>query len=332
MSAQLFNPFSNLLFNSETCFLTGEDLLETDKPITVFPEWIMDRFNYHDRMFTMMDAVTTFAYSDLVLPCSPSVRKEFEKLDKEVQTALENGYDAVAALDPHRLFLWMGKIVYGVLYCELKLEKKRQERRGNEDTILLSPLLTHRFSVFHLMLQSLVNPISFEKEKPWSITLVKVKYSKDILNYRDDAVNLMFSLSLNGFGIVACLQDNGIVKAEQQELIDKIKDTVLHPIQFEEFCARFLYTNYLMQNKPQFTLIKDENGFSIKRIPTKEGEQEPYFDKWDESRFAQVLENYWAPWGLQKKDIYKPPNSPISYLENVRTYELIEPESISLPF
>ena len=48
---------------------------------------------------------------------------------------------------------------------------------------------------------------------------------------------------MNDFGIVACLQDNGAVEIEQKEITDKFLHKTLHPVQFQELCARFIYSS-----------------------------------------------------------------------------------------
>ena len=138
--------------------------------------------------------------------------------------AFEAGYDAVKKLQEERMFLWMGKFVYGVLYNDLVLEISRSQKRPNAKEFQLSPYLKQRFAKFHLMLQSLIVPMEFKGVKPWSIEIVKLKYSKDIFNYKDEPTNLNFSLGMNGFGIVACLQDNGAVAKKEKNILAKISE------------------------------------------------------------------------------------------------------------
>ncbi|HUH52179.1 MAG TPA: hypothetical protein VLZ11_08770 [Flavobacterium sp.] len=330
MSVQLYNPFENLFLDDKTCFLTGDELSSPEDNITVFPEWILDRFDYRERSFQMIDSVNSFLYKDLKLPCSERIKKEFDKLDLEVMAAFDLGYHGVKNLDSQRLFLWISRIVYGTLFNELKLEKAMKQKVDKE--FKLSASLQERFSYFHLMLQSLIAPMAFEEPKPWSIAVVKVKYSEEIFNYRDDAVNLIFSLGIKGFGIVACLQDNAIVMAKQQEVLDKIGDTELHPVQFEELCARVLYTNYLLQDRPKYALSSTDDGFLIKYQAPDSADNLPKFATWSNEMFGQVLEDYWTPWGLKKENITVFPNPPVSFLEAPHSLDFVNPEGIKLPY
>lgn len=330
MSIQLYNPFENVFLDNKTCFLTGAELSSTEDKITVFPEWVMNQYDLSDKKFTMMDNVTFFVYQDLVLPCSTKTKQAFEILDNEIQTAFNNGYEAVKALESKKLFQWIGRMVYGVLYYDLLLEKEKQEKKNM--SLKLSDDLKEKFSLFHLMLQSLVAPIEFSGRNPWSIEVVKLKYSKDIFNYRDDTIKLMFTLGTNGFGILAALQDNGAVGQKENEILQKIGETVLHPIQFEELSARFIYSNFLLKFKPKYKIEEKDNSLVIEALPIATDDIQQAFNPWDEKMFADVLTEYWKPWGLQKNDIITFPNSPISFLENENTYEFVNPETIELPF
>ncbi|HXR85013.1 MAG TPA: hypothetical protein VN722_11925 [Hanamia sp.] len=332
MPIALFNPFDTLHFDPETCFLTGNDLQEAAPSICIFPDWILDRFSLREKRFRLLDQVSGIRYEDLKLPCSAEVKKAFEIIDKEIKNAFEAGYEEVKKIPEERLFLWMGKIVYGVIYNEICLEISRATRRSKGKEFELSKLLRQRFAKLHLMLQSLLVPMEFKSSKPWTIRIVKLKYSKDTFNYKDEPTNLNFSLGMNGFGIVACLQDNGTIGKNQQEIIDKISDKVLHPIQFEELCSRFLYANYLLRKQSQHIIEIADEKVVIESLPMSETIADPLFAMWDDQMFAHVLEGYWEPWGFTKKDIITMADSPVSFLENDFTHEFIEPDSISLPF
>lgn len=339
MPISLFNPFETLHLDTATCFLSGVELTSADEPadqagrqITVFPGWLLDRFSLREKRFRMMDQVTGIRYDDLKLPASPEVKMAFENLDLEIKMAFDGGYEAIKELPEERLFLWMARLVYGVVYHDLCLQISRSAKKDKEKEFKLSSLLKERFGKLHLMMQSLMVPMEFNAVKPWSIRIVRLKYSTDTFNYKDEPTNLNFSLGLNGFGIVGCLQDNGAVGNNQQDIIDKISDKVLHPLQFEELCARFLYTNYLMKKRSQHVIKPIEEKVVIESIPLTDTPGDPLFSWWDDNMFAQVLAGYWEPWGLVKSDIITLPDAPISFLENDYTHEFIEPESITLPF
>ncbi len=330
MQIQLYNPFEFLEFDPQICFLSGVPLDAVDKEMRVFPQWILDRYSLAEKKFTLMDQITSFKYEDLKIPCSKEVRVALDALEQEIEKAFTAGYEEVVKLPQERLFQWMAKLVYGVLYNDLLAERKRAGKRGIQFQV--SPLLRKRFSLLHLMLQSVVIPMEFRGTKPWSIEIVKIKISKDIFNYKDEPTHLNFSLGMNDFGIAACLQDNGAIVDNQRDILKKISGKILHPVQFEELCGRFIYANYLLRKDAEYNIEPAEEKIIIEPVSVVNGENNVTFGRWDDDMFAQVLADYWKPWGLTKKDIYEFPNSPVSYLENELTHEFIEPDSIPLPF
>ena len=70
----------------------------------------------------------------------------------------------------------------------------------------------------------------------------------------------------------------------------------------------------------------------VEAVPLPVHNEKPLFRYWDDKMYGEVLANYWKPWGLGKNEIITFANSPISYLINEYNYELIEPDTISLPY
>ncbi|MFL0352692.1 hypothetical protein [Xanthomarina sp. GH4-25] len=324
MSQLLFNPFKDLIFDEHFCFLSGA---LTNETMSVFPKWLMDHFKFGDEKIEMMDKAKSYQYSDLILPCSLEVKKAFEELDIKIQAAYKEGFEGMASLDNELLFQWTGRMVYGLLYYEMLYERDRLLKKGEEFDLSLT--LRKRFGYFHLMLQSIIEPISFVGKKPWSIVVFPLKYSEDIFSYRDDAINLMFQFGVNGFGFVACLQDNGVIAEKQKDILGKMKEYVLHPVQFEELYARFHYTDYTLQYTPEYKIETQDHGITIEIETTG---KPPVFGFWDEDIFAQLLSNYWQVYGIEKEQIFQPQKPPLSFLENPYTKEFVNPESIKLPF
>lgn len=327
MPHSLYNPFTDLIFEDHFCFLTGD--LTTEK-MTVFPQWLMDHFKFGSDKIEMMDKSRSYHYEDLQLPCAPRVKKAFEELEIEIQKAYKDGYAGMSALEEKQIFLWTGRMVYGFLYYEMRQESERLLKQG--ETFDLSPMLRERFGNFHLMLQSIVEPITFVGNKPWSIVVFPLKYSEDIFSFRDDAVNLLFSFGVQGFGLIACLQDNGAIAEKNQDILEKMKGQVLHPVQFEELFARFHYSDYILQQKPEYKMEQTAEGLSIESYPLTAQPNRPLFGFWDEDIYAQLLSNYWSVYGIQREDIIRFQKPFLSFLENPYTKDFVTSDSIDLPF
>jgi len=335
MAFNIYNPFQKFNFNPETCFLTGQNLNSSKEQISIFPEWVLDRYSLRDKTFKMLDE-SILKYQDIKIPCAESViDNAINPLEEEIEKAFTAGYEEVIKVPEERLFQWMSKFMYGVLYNDISIEKGKPTVKKYVTKVQefkLSPFLQERFTKLHLMLQSLVVPMDFKGTKPWSIRVFKIKYSKDVFNYKDESNNLNFSLGMNDFGIIACLQDNGAVGLSQQEMTDKFSNKILHPIQFEELCARFIYNNYLLNSYAEYTVQSTDEKVIVESIPLNGTANKSLFDTWDDDMFAQVLTDYWKPWGITKDKIITLGNSPNSFLENNDTYAIVEPETIKLPF
>src|SRR5690606_28435669 len=327
MNFSLYNPFEDLIFDDHFCFLSGALTTET---ISVFPEWILDRFQFGEERIEVIDKMKSFRFADLRMPAAPHVIDALNKLDATFKKAFDEGFESMAALDEKIIFLWTGRIVYGLIYLELTYERSRLIKEGKDFS--LSPYLKRRFSMFHLMLQSLIAPVEFKGRKPWSITVFPLKYSADIFTYRDDTVNLLFQMGVNGFGMVVCFQDNGMLKERMQAILEKMKGHVLHPLQFEELYAHFHYLDYILQQKPEYQFEEKEDALIIEALPMEPKEGRPIFGFWDDNIFAQLLANYWSVYGIEREDILQFQKPRLSYLENAYTKEFILPESIELPF
>lgn len=327
MISSLYRPFEDLIFDDHFCFLSGQLTTET---ISVFPEWLLEHYEFGDERVEMMDKMKTYRFGDLKMPCAPHVKEAFEQLDSKFREAFKTRYEGISKMDEESLFLWTGRIVYGLLYQELIYERNRIQRKGKE--LDLSPYLKERFGLFHLMLQSLIEPIYFKGKKPWSMTVFPLKYSEDIFSYRDDTVNLLFQMGVDGFGIIVCFQDNGAIGERLNDMLMKMKGHVLHPVQFEELYAHFHYSDYILQQKPKYIIEETENSITIEALPMEPSEGRPLFGFWDEDIFAQLLANYWSVYGIQKEEILQFQKPRLSYLENPYSKDFILPEDIKLPF
>ncbi len=156
-------------------------------------------------------------------------------------------------MDEVKLFQWAGKLLYGIIFNEVQTGIRQQHAQGQEFNI--SQSLIHKFSNLHLMLQSLNQPIVFEDFKPFSLFLFKVNNEADLFGYRDEINTLTFSLRIKDFGLIICLQDNGVNRSYHKEILEKIEGQVLHPIQFEEFNARIFYSAYLFNRLPEYNVL-----------------------------------------------------------------------------
>ncbi|SEM07587.1 hypothetical protein SAMN05216436_101335 [bacterium A37T11] len=308
----MYNPFQNFTFDQKTCFLSGEKLVcPEDEQINVFPLWLMQRYQLEDKPFKLLDE-SICTYKQLKLPCSTAVSVKLDELETEINTAFSAGFEAVRALEPLRLFQWIAKMVYGMVFNEIRSGIKQQAISG--EAMNFSQVLAHKFTNLHLMLQSLLLPVEFDGGQPFYIGVYKVANPDEAYNYRDEINTLVFSFRANDFGIIACLQDNKANSVFHREVLAKVANHELHPVQFEELCARFFYSAYLFNRLPEYTVVQTDEAVYIEPMPLTAISSKPVFDPWQVKTYGQVLENFWKPWGFLLFEIIKDPENPMTFL------------------
>ncbi|MBD1434372.1 hypothetical protein H8B06_16185 [Sphingobacterium sp. DN00404] len=311
MGSRLYNPFIAFNFDNRACFLTGESLQSADEQIQVFPVWMMRAFDLEEKPFKMLDE-NIVTYKSLKLPCSIGVAQSFEEVEGEVEEAMKAGYKEVKTLPEQLLFQWVGKILYGIVFNEIQAGIRQAVGSGEE--INFSQALVHKFRNLHFMLQSLVLPMEFEHVNPFHIQVFPVDNAPETFLYRDEINTLIFSLRMKDFAVIATLQDNGTNAIYHEDILNKVKGHRLHPIQFEEVCARYFYSAYLFNRLPEYTYMETPEKIYIEPMPLNDWTLKPIFDNWQVKTYGQVLENFWKPWGYTLFEIIKDPEKPMTFL------------------
>lgn len=311
MPIHLYNPFKNFRFDNDTCFLSGQTLQSGDEQIQVFPHWLMRKFDLEDKPFKLLDE-SIRTYKQLQLPCATEIAERIAEMDSRVEAAFNNGYEAVKQVDRLLLFQWVARMVYGVVFNEIQTGIRQQMLSG--EAMNFSQVLAHKFKNLHLMLQSLILPMQFDGGVPFTVLVFEVDNAERTFNYRDEINTLVYSLRMNDVGIIVCLQDNGTNRIYHQEFVEKMEGMRLHPIQFEELCARFFYSAYLFNRLPEYTILPTDEKIYVEPMSLADMSMRPIFDPWQVKTYGQVLENFWKPWKYTLFEIIKDPENPMSFL------------------
>lgn len=312
MNNSLYHPFKGFDFRNDKCFLTGNS--ESPLAIKVLPDWLLKMANLTgEEQIKLLDE-SIRSYKDLVVPIDEQVyNTAILPLESAVEVAFANGYNAVAKLPEEVLFQWIGKMMYSFLYIEMQGAIRLQQLSG--DGMNMSQGLMHKFGNLHLMLQGIFRKVEFESFQPWSIVVVPLENAETAFSFRDEINTLIFSLKFKDFGIVACLQDNGMNKKYHQQLLDSIRNKPLTDQQFEELAARFFYSAYLFNRLPEYNVILANEIVYVDPMPLRGSQNKPIFDEWQHKTYGQVLENFWTPYELTLFEIIKDPKAPLSFFE-----------------
>jgi len=314
MNTGLYNPFQNFDFLYKICFLSGKTFSSPVLQIPLIPKWLLEQAGLTGEEQIQFLDESIRSYNTLVIPVNSEVNEQFlNPLEDKIEQAFAQGYSAVSALPELDLFNWIGKFLYGFVYIEMHSALRKEM---TADGLNMSQSLMMKFANLNFMMQSLYTKLEFEDFTPWSITVVKLENEETPFSFRDEINTLTFSLKMKDFGIIACLQDNGTNKRYHQDIINLVKDKALTAEQFEELSARFYYSAYLFNRLPEYTFMPVEGTIYIEAMPLRGNMTKPLFDVWQHKTYAQVLENFWKPWGYVLFEILKNPEQPMSFFEN----------------
>ena len=310
----LYDPFTGMQFNQQHCFLCGAPTTPGLEAVPVFAEWLMARYALHERQIKLLD-MSIVRYQDLQIACCPSCRtRHVEPLEARVAHAAAQGLTGLRELDEKTLFLWLGKMFYGVLVMELLNELAPLALP--QYPLAENAQLFRRFQAFFQPFQALRVPMEYDDFVPGSIFLLEADLREDTLPfaYDDDLSTITFSIKLDEAVLVACLVDNGIIRQAMRRVYDDAHRP-LHPVQLAEFKARVYYAAYLLNVVPDYyprtVHPGDEAVVMDALIDDVTGE---IFNPWENSGYAQSLLEMWKPWQIPLEEIMRDPAQPLSFL------------------
>ena len=312
MNSTIYQPFKNFDFKYKSCFLSGDTFKSPLIEIPILPHWLLEVANFSgEEQIKLLDE-SIRSYNSLAVPCNSEVFEHFiTPLEDKIAAAFSEGYAAVSKLEEVDLFRWIGKFMYSLLYIEMHAAVKQQQI--SEDGINMSQGLMHKFGNLHTMIQGIYTNVEFEDFKPWSIVVVPLEDKNTAFSFRDEINTLTFSMKLKDFAIIAILQDNGTNKRYHEEILAQTENTALTAQQIEELTARFYYSAYLFNRLPEYSILPVEGSIYIDAMPLRGTLNKALFDHWQNKTYAQVLQDFWKPWGHTLFEIIKDPTNPISY-------------------
>ncbi|TGD81664.1 hypothetical protein [Hymenobacter wooponensis] len=310
----LYDPFDGMRFSMHQCFLCGAPTTPPTDSVPVFAEWLMERYNLAVRPIKLLD-MSIVNYQDLRIACCPRCRTQHvEPLEARVEEAANEGISGLRRLDEQSLFLWLGKMFYGILITELLNELDPLAKP--QYPLAENAQMLRRFQAFFQPLQALRVPIEYDDFVPGSIFILEADPTEDHMafEYDDDLSTIAFSIKLDNTVLMACLVDNGII-AQAMRRVYQDAHRPLHPVQVAEFKARVYYAAYLLNVIPDYFTR-----------PVKPGDTEvvmdtfidditaTVFNPWENSGYAQSLLEMWKRWQIPLEEIMRDPEQPLSYL------------------
>jgi hypothetical protein len=298
-------------FGLSTCFLCGCRLGRKNRADEhVIPKWIQRKYKLANQQLYLLNG-TTIPYRQLTIPCCFTCNnKHLQPLEKRMSLAVAKGVAAVRAFDRHELFLWLGKMFYGLLYRELFLP---WDRAGNTNAKITSKTLLKLYEMHHLFLQSIRVPMRFIDFCPASILIVSTQEPDDIRlcwDFRDELKTICIACRMGTVGIVGVLQDG----EAQRSLFPlmKLQRRKLHPIQFTEVFAQVSYKAMLFNRTPKY-IIAEGDPKTVIQMPLGGLSGKPLYNDWNPYHYAKILCQIT---GIPMKHLFHSPDQVMTWLRN----------------
>jgi hypothetical protein len=307
-------PFVEQVYDRNRCFVCGKGI--QDVPITdehVIPKWAQRRFNLWNQELGLLNG-TSIRYRSLTLCCCrPCNNRALQPLEAEISQSTLGGPDAVRQLGSLKIFLWLGKIFYGILRRESYLLVDREQPAKGTIT---RPALLDLLKALHLFLQTTFAHSDI-LEVPTSILVYKTAVpSKQELqwDFRDELLTLTMSIRMGSVGIVAALGDGGAQQRMLNELAKRLPD-VIHPLQHLEIAALVAYRASLLKNTVTQFVVAPPNGKPVLlHVPVAQSGSRSLFSEWSDVSYSKYLSAYT---GLPAHLAYDPARGPATFLQNL---------------
>jgi hypothetical protein len=297
---------------ASTCFLCGRRLGSRNRSDEhVVPRWVQDRFNLCNKRLILLNG-TRIPYRQLVIPCCRTCNNEkLAPREQRMQQAIDQGPEAVEALDRLDLFLWLGKIFYALLYKEHFLQTDR--RQADLGAIVEREQL-RRFDVHYIFLQAILGLVEFRHFFPASIFVFETQRPDNQelqFDLADNFETLAVSMRLGRVGFLATLQDGGAQQMPANPWAE-FRRMRLHPLQWRQLTAMYFYGSTLLNRVPKYIILENEGLITVVQMPLGGFGGGPILDDWDNDTFAPILAQYT---GVPLDQVYVPPQT-MTWLNN----------------
>jgi len=306
----LLNRLRNRKFDQGTCFLCARSLVQCGSTAEhVIPRWAQRRFELWDQELNLLNG-TTIPYRQLTVPCCEECNKyRLQPIEDMVSAAVEEGAEAVRALGSRVLFLWLGKILYGLLYREVLLPLDRRDPAAGA---IVPPEVLRLLLPFLVFLQEAREKLETVDFTPGSIFTFNTQQPKNIRfqwDLLDNVHCLTIGVRLGKVGIIGALADGGAQEMEPFFPLELLQ-LPLHPLQFREVFAAVTYRAATATRTPKFVTIEGVPHEAY-QLPLMGFSLKPLFYEWDMAEYAKYLSSYLE---LQYDEVFRPPDNVLTYV------------------
>jgi hypothetical protein len=222
---QLLEEIENFSSAKRRCFICGKDLILGDYTQEhIIPRWAQRRYNLWNQQIVLINQ-TSIPYRQLTVPCCDDCNKyRLKPIEDSISQTVNIGKKAVVQLGKKTAFLWLGKILYGLLYKELTLLLERSDPSVGT---IITPEIIERYKMHRFFLQQVREIVDCVDFCPGSIHIFTMQKMPDPILEWDfcDNIDTMFVGCRAGrTAFIASLSDGGAEQTMESQFAD-ISDT-----------------------------------------------------------------------------------------------------------
>lgn len=283
--------FSNLSTDDKSCFLCGLEARDLTSE-HVIPKWLQQRHNIWNEKLNLLNG-TSIPYRSLKIPCCRACNSgPLARLEKDVASAVRDGYSASSDLDSRSWYLWLGKIFFGILRREIALS---HDRSSPKDGAILSPETIEFFSNLHMFLQGIRERHEFASKPPYSVLVCNLHDlgpGQDFW-FADNPHYLTAAIRMGEVGVIVAFEDAGINGESFGRYVEEVAGRKIHPIQFNELYAKVLYQTQLMKTAVKYLTSQHIDRTTPMRTDVFWGGR---LREWEQEEFSNVLRFFVQGW------------------------------------
>ena len=307
---ELFDRLDDIQSPDTSCFLCGCLLTESNATSEhVFPRWAQNRYDLWNQQVVLLNR-TSIPYRQFTVPCCEDCnRYRLKPLEDSLSQTVEQGKQAVVSLGKRLLFLWLGKIFYGMLYKEMTLLFDRSSPKGKR---IITPEFARHYRMHRFFLQQareVVHPANFDVGSILVFSMQPLTEKRLEWDFCDNIDTMFIGCRVGRVGLIAVLGDGGAQQLFEDAYSD-IQNLDLHPIQFRELCAHFSYRSMLATRTPKYITVSGSPHI-VHQMPLGGFSAKPLFEEWNQAIYAQVLAHYV---GEDVSHLYSPPDKVMTWL------------------
>lgn len=309
---ELIEQMENFEDPRNRCFLCARSLdLHGQTSEHIVPQWAQRRYDLWNQQIILLN-MTSLPYRQLTVPCCDECNKyRLKPIEDSINQCVDNGRNAVLALGPKVLYLWLGKIFYGILYRELMLLVDRTNPAAGS---IITEDFIRRYKMHRYFLQQARELVELKDFQPGSIFVFNAQHlphPRLEWDLADNVDTLFLFVRVGRVAIYAALGDGGAQQFDEGIYSD-IYPIDLHPLQIRELCSLFVYRSMCATRTPKYistpgtpdrTWQMPLGGLSLK----------PLFEGFDVKTYAQVLSFYT---GYPLDILFQSPDRIISWLRD----------------